>query len=47
MSIICDNVFTKYDWVKLLKKQKGKTGLNAFAKIENKSNRIPKKLLVD
>ena len=47
MSIICDNVFTKYDWVKPLKEQKGKTGINAFAKTENKSNRIPKKLLVD
>ena len=47
MSIICVNFFTKYDWVKPLKEQKGKTGLNAFAKMENKSNRIPTKLLVD
>ena len=41
------DVFTKYDWVKPLKDKKGKTVLNAFNKIVNKSDRKPDKLRVD
>ena len=41
------DVFTKYAWVKPLKGKKGKTVLNAFIKIVNKSNRKPNKLWVD
>ena len=33
------DVFTKYSWVKPLKDETGKTVLNAFIKILNKSNR--------
>ena len=38
------DIFTKYVWVKPLKDKKGKTGLNAFVKIVNESNRKPNKL---
>ena len=41
------DVFTKYAWVKPLKDKNGKTVLNAFIKIVNKSNRKPNKLCVD
>ena len=41
------DVFTKYAWVKPLKGKKGKTVLNAFIKIINKSNRKLDKLWVD
>ena len=41
------DVFTKYAWVKPLKDKKGKTVLNAFIEIVNKSNRKPNKLWVD
>ena len=40
------DVFTKHAWVKPLK-DKGKTVLNAFIKIVNKSNHKPNKLCVD
>ena len=40
------DVFTKYAWVKPLKAKKGKTILNAFIKIVNKSNRKPNKLWI-
>ena len=33
------DVFTKYAWVKTLRKRKGKTFLNAFIEIVNESNR--------
>ena len=39
------DVFPK--WVKPFKDQKGKTVLNAFIKVVNKSNRKPNKLWVD
>ena len=41
------DVFTKYAWVKHLKDKKGKTVLNAFIEIVNKSNHRPNKLWVD
>ena len=41
------DVFTKYAWVKLLQNKKGKTVLNAFIKIVNKSNHKPNKLWID
>ena len=39
--------FTKYLWVKPLEDKKGKTFINAFMQIVNKSNRKPNKLWVD
>ena len=46
--LLCDiDVFTKYTCVKPLKDKKGKTVLNAFIKIVNKSNRKPNKVCVD
>ena len=42
LSCVID-VFTKYAWVKPLKSKKGKTVLNAFIEIMNKSNRKPNK----
>ena len=41
------DVSTKYAWVKPLKDKKGKTILNAFIEIINKSNRMPNKLWFD
>ena len=41
------DVFTKYAWVKPFKDKKGKTILNAFTEIVNKSNHKPNKLWVD
>ena len=41
------DVCTKSAWVKPLKDEKGRTILNAFIKIVNKSNCKPNKLLVD
>ena len=41
------DVFTKYAWVKTLKDKNGKTVLNAFIEIVNKSNCKPNKLWVD
>ena len=41
------DVFTKYAWVKRLKDKKGKTVLNPFIEIVNKSNSKPNKLWVD
>ena len=44
------DVFTKYAWIKPLKDKKGKKGktvLNAFIEIANKSNLKPSKLWVD
>ena len=38
------DVFTKYRWIKPLKDKKGKTVLNTFIEIVNKSNRKPNKL---
>ena len=40
------DVFTKYVWVKPLKDKKGKTVLNGFIEIVNKSNPKPNKLWV-
>ena len=39
--------FIKYVWVKPLKDKKGKTVLNAFIEIVDKSNRKPNKSRVD
>ena len=41
------DIFTKYAWVKPLKKEIVKTVLNAFIEIINESNREPNKLPVD
>ena len=41
------DAFTKYLWVKLLKYKKGKTVINAFVEIVNKSNCKPNKLWVN
>ena len=41
------DVFTKCRWIKPLKDKKGKTVLNTFIEIVNKSNRKPNKLWVD
>ena len=41
------DVFTKYTWVRPLKDKKGKTVLNAFTEVSNKSNRKPNKLWVE
>ena len=41
------DVSSKYVWVKPLKDKKGKTVLNAFNEIVNKSNPKPNKLWVD
>ena len=41
------HVLTKYAWVKPLNDRKGKTVLNTFIEIVNKSNRKPNKLSVD
>ena len=41
-----DRSSTEYAWVKPLKDRKGKTVLNAFIEIINKSNRKPNKLWV-
>ena len=40
-------VFTKCRWIKPLKDKKGKTVLNTFIEIVNKSNRKPNKLWID
>ena len=39
--------FTQYAWVRPLKYKKCKTGVNAFIKRVNDSNRKPNKLWVD
>ena len=41
------DVFTKYAWVKPFKDKKGKTVLNVFIEIVNKSNHKPNKLWAD
>ena len=41
------DVFTKYTWVNLWNRKKGKTVLNAFIEIVNKSNRKINRLWVD
>ena len=41
------DVFTKYAWVKPIKDKKGKTVLNTFIEIVNKSNRKPNNLWVN
>ena len=41
------DAFTKLEWIKPLKDKKGKTVLNAFIKIANKSNHKPNKLWID
>ena len=41
------HIFTKYAWVKPLKDRKGKTVLNTFIEILNKSNRKRNGLWVD
>ena len=43
---MCDKCFTKYTWVKPLKDKKGKTSVNAFIEIVNKSDCKPNKLWV-
>ena len=41
------DISTKYVWVEPLKDKKGKTVLNVFMEIVNKSNCTPNKLWVD
>ena len=41
------DISTKYVWVEPLKDKKGKTVLNVFVEIVNKSNCKPNKLWVD
>ena len=41
------DVFTRHAWVNPLKDKKGKTVLNVFIEIVNKSKRQPNKLWVD
>ena len=45
--MLCVEVFTKYAWVQTLKDKKGKTVVDAFDEIVNKSTCNPNKLWVD
>ena len=45
--LLCVEVFTKYAWVQTLKDKKGKTVVDAFDEIVNKSTCNPNKLWVD